>query len=105
MYKKTSLVVLFAFVFIGAYAQVYKDPKAPVALRVKDLLSRMTLEEKIAQMSASDLDKPLDGNIAYGVCASPFLSVEDIARQSIAAKNQSRLNSRLGIPIIQIGEC
>jgi len=105
MYKKTSLVVLFAFVFIGAYAQVYKDPKVPVALRVKDLLSRMTLEEKIAQMSASDLDKPLDGNIAYGVCASPFLSVEDIARQSIAAKNQSRLNSRLGIPIVQIGEC
>src|ERR1700761_110407 len=105
MNKKIGLLVLLVFGFMGAHAQVYKDPKAPVTLRVKDLLSRMTLEEKIMQMSASDLDKPVDGNMAYGVCASPFLSVTDIAKQSIAAKNQSRLNSRLGIPIIQIGEC
>ncbi len=30
---------------------VYKDPEQPIALRVKDLLSRMTLEEKIGQMT------------------------------------------------------
>ena len=30
---------------------VYKDPNAPVEARVKDLLSRMTLEEKIGQMT------------------------------------------------------
>lgn len=30
---------------------VYKDPNAPVEERVKDLLSRMTLEEKIGQMT------------------------------------------------------
>jgi len=105
MNKKIGLLILVLFGFMTTHAQVYKNPKASVALRVKDLLSRMTLEEKIAQMSASDLDKPVDGNIAYGVCASPFLSVEDIARQSIAAKNQSRQSSRLGIPVIQIGEC
>lgn len=105
MYRKTVLLVFLVFGYVSLNAQIYKDPKAPVALRVKDLLGRMTLEEKIMQMSASDLDKPLEGNIAYGVCASPFLSVEDIARQSVAAKNQSRQNSRLGIPIIQIGEC
>ena len=29
---------------------VYKDPNAPVATRVEDLLKRMTLEEKVAQM-------------------------------------------------------
>lgn len=28
----------------------YKDPKQPVGARIKDLLSRMTLEEKIGQM-------------------------------------------------------
>jgi len=105
MGKRIVLLVLLVFGYIYVKAQVYKDPKAPVASRVKDLLSRMTLEEKIMQMSASDLDKPVDGNMAYGVCASPFLSVTDIAKQSIAAKDQSRLNSRLGIPIIQIGEC
>lgn len=30
---------------------VYKDPAAPVEARVKDLLSRMTLPEKIGQMT------------------------------------------------------
>ncbi len=29
---------------------LYKDPKAPVAARVDDLMGRMTLEEKVAQM-------------------------------------------------------
>lgn len=32
------------------WAVKYKDPKQPVAVRVEDLLSRMTLEEKIGQM-------------------------------------------------------
>ncbi|MDE2630499.1 MAG: hypothetical protein KGM97_05865, partial [Alphaproteobacteria bacterium] len=31
---------------------LYKDASAPVEARVKDLLSRMTLEEKVAQMLA-----------------------------------------------------
>jgi beta-glucosidase len=105
MRRKIKLFFFIMLSFSVADAQVYKDPKAPIPLRVKDLLRRMTLEEKIAQMSASDLDKPLKGNIAYGVCASPFLSVADIAKQSYLAKKSARENSRLGIPIIQIGEC
>jgi beta-glucosidase len=36
----------------GADRPVYKDPRAPVELRVRDLLGRMTLEEKVAQMIA-----------------------------------------------------
>ncbi len=35
-----------------AAAPIYKDPHAPVAARVKDLLSRMTLPEKIAQITS-----------------------------------------------------
>jgi beta-glucosidase len=34
----------------AAVRPLYKDPAAPVAARVKDLLGRMTLEEKVAQM-------------------------------------------------------
>ena len=34
----------------GAAGELYKDPRAPVDLRVRDLLSRMTLEEKVAQL-------------------------------------------------------
>ena len=30
--------------------EIYKDPSKPVAQRVEDLLSKMTLEEKAAQL-------------------------------------------------------
>jgi beta-glucosidase len=30
---------------------IYKDPNSPIEARVKDLLSRMTLKEKVAQMT------------------------------------------------------
>lgn len=29
----------------------YKDPKQPLGIRIKDLLGRMTLEEKVGQMT------------------------------------------------------
>ena len=29
---------------------VYKDPKQPLGVRIKDLMKRMTIEEKIGQM-------------------------------------------------------
>ena len=35
-------------------AQTYLDPNAPVESRVADLLSRMTLEEKVGQMTQAD---------------------------------------------------
>jgi hypothetical protein len=73
MSKKITLLFLVILICSAVKAQVYKDPKVPIPLRVKDLLSRMTLEEKIGQMTASDLDKPLNGNIAYGECASPAI--------------------------------
>ena len=38
-------------VALGApVAQVYRDAKAPIEARVRDLLARMTLEEKVAQL-------------------------------------------------------
>lgn len=33
---------------------MYKDAKQPIGVRVKDLLGRMTLEEKIGQMAQID---------------------------------------------------
>lgn len=51
----------------------YKDPKQPMNARIKDLLSRMTLEEKIGQMvqidrsvaSAEVMKKYYIGNCLY----------------------------------------
>ncbi|HLN95287.1 MAG TPA: glycoside hydrolase family 3 N-terminal domain-containing protein, partial [Flavobacterium sp.] len=46
------------FLFFGAvsvsFSQTYKNPKAPVDDRVNDLLSRMTLEEKIDYIGGQD---------------------------------------------------
>jgi beta-glucosidase len=90
---------------LAANAQTYKDPKAPVQQRVADLLKRMTLEEKIGQMSMSSLTEAKNSKIAYGVLESPFTNVRDVALKSAAAKKYSREQTRLGIPPIQIGEC
>ena len=88
-----------------ASAQLYKDPKAPVEQRVADLLKRMTLEEKIAQMSMSSLRGSMKGDVGIGVVESPFITTNEVAAQSIAAKQYARTKTRLGIPPIQIGEC
>ncbi|WP_183566484.1 glycoside hydrolase family 3 N-terminal domain-containing protein [Mucilaginibacter sp. SP1R1] len=105
MQKKWSLCLVAFFILTAARAQVYKDPKAPVDVRVKDLLSRMTLEEKVGQMSMSSLKGSLSNPLAYGVCESPFITVNEIAALSVKAKKYAREKTRLGIPPIQIGEC
>ena len=47
----TILVAIWYYTSItNAEYLKYKDPKKPIGARVKDLLSRMTLEEKIGQM-------------------------------------------------------
>lgn len=71
-------------------AQKYKDPAVPVEERVEDLLSRMTLDEKIAQMGMIRLDeagkKGLNG---IGACESPFIKAADIAGISAVSKRFS----------------
>jgi beta-glucosidase len=47
----TSMLALAAPAF-GAERDIFRDAKAPVAERVRDLLARMTLEEKAAQLRA-----------------------------------------------------
>jgi len=104
--KKIFAIIPIALILsAGVQAQLYKNPKAPVQARVADLLKRMTLEEKVGQMSMSSLSEASKSKIAYGVLESPFTNVYDIAQQSIAAKKYSREHTRLGIPPIQIGEC
>ncbi|WP_030539468.1 glycoside hydrolase family 3 N-terminal domain-containing protein [Sphingobium sp. DC-2] len=46
----SSALLAFSPVRAATGGPVYRDARAPVADRVKDLLSRMTLEEKVAQM-------------------------------------------------------
>ncbi|XP_065871908.1 uncharacterized protein [Euphorbia lathyris] len=87
----------------------YKDPKQPAAARVKDLIKRMTLEEKIAQMVQIDrLDASPDvmktfsiGSVLSGGGSAPLpeASAEDWINMINGFQNGS-LSSRLGIPMI-----
>lgn len=51
-------MVLWCLLFAAAAADAeylrYKDPKHPLNVRINDLMSRMTLEEKIGQMTQID---------------------------------------------------
>jgi beta-glucosidase len=104
MQKKISLCLAALMVISTVNAQLYKNAGAPVNARVKDLLSRMTLEEKIAQMSMSPLNTSVDSKLAFGFVESPFVTVNEIASLSVQAKKYARTQTRLGIPPIQIGE-
>jgi beta-glucosidase len=104
----------------------YKNPTLPLHERVADLLSRMTLEEKIAQMICIWGEKKTwlfddDGNLSPEKMARSLRhGIGQIARLSDTAGGQSpramaelanRLqeffveNTRLGIPVVFHEEC
>jgi len=105
MRKQCLLIGIFLFLVLPLYPQLYKDPKAPVESRVKDLLEKMTLEEKVEQMIMTGLGDFINPSAVYSVCASPFEGLEKITTLSAKAKKHARENTRLGIPPIQIAEC
>jgi beta-glucosidase len=73
-----SLIILFSF--SGGKISKYQDPNFPVETRVNDLLSKMTIEEKVAQMMNNAPAIPRLGIPAYnwwnealhGVARSPY---------------------------------
>ncbi|XP_034224138.1 beta-glucosidase BoGH3B-like isoform X2 [Prunus dulcis] len=87
----------------------YKDPKQPLNSRIKDLVSRMTLEEKIGQMvqidrsvaSAEVMKKHFIGSILSGGGSVP--AQKGSAETWINMVNdfqKGSLSTRLGIPLI-----
>ncbi|KAG8376862.1 hypothetical protein BUALT_Bualt09G0108000 [Buddleja alternifolia] len=51
----TRVILFCSWIFIAnAEYKIYQDPKHPISHRIKDLMSRMTLEEKIGQMTQID---------------------------------------------------
>jgi beta-glucosidase len=90
-------------------APAYKDPKLPIAKRVDDLIGRMTLDEKIGQMTQADSDslKPesdVDTLFLGSVLSGGNSELPDVSAAGWSAyteRLQKRaLSTRLGIPII-----
>ncbi|XP_058749479.1 uncharacterized protein LOC131622463 isoform X1 [Vicia villosa] len=110
---KLGFLWLCCWLMLTGEAQVdemkYKDPKQPIATRVKDLLSRMTLEEKIGQMTQIDrsvanvnvMKNSFIGSVLSGGGSEPLpkASAEDWVNM-INEFQKGALASRLGIPMI-----
>src|SRR5512133_805406 len=91
----------------------YRDARLPVATRVRDLLGRMTLEEKFWQlfMIPGDLDDATH-DYSHGIFGLQ-ISPADSTRADGARRHAERINTiqryfvdrtRLGIPIIPFDE-
>ena len=88
---------------------VYKDAKAPIADRVADLISRMTLDEKVGQMtqidrgflvSEADIAKYYLGSLLSGGGSVPRPNTPEGWEDMYDNFQSIALATRLGIPLI-----
>ncbi|OIT08715.1 beta-xylosidasealpha-l-arabinofuranosidase 2, partial [Nicotiana attenuata] len=103
-----GLFCLLAMVTEAEYMK-YKDPKQKLGVRIKDLMKRMTLEEKIGQMtqierkvaSADVMKKYFIGILLSGggSVPKPNASAEDWVNM-VNEFQKGALKTRLGIPMI-----
>ncbi|KAL2540990.1 Glycosyl hydrolase family protein [Abeliophyllum distichum] len=101
--------LLWAIAIQGAEYLKYKDPKQPLHARINDLISRMTLEEKIGQMTQIErnvttpeiIKKYHIGSILIGGGSEPAPHASADTWMDMADEFQKEaLSDRLGIPII-----
>lgn len=89
--------------------QIYKDPAFSVEERVEDLLSQMTLDEKIGQMtqptwtalnSVTDIETYFIGSVLNGGGDQPPENTPEIWAFLYDTIQEHAMNTRLGIPMI-----
>lgn len=120
--RRVSVVACLALAVVippaAAQAPPYRDATLPVAARVRDLLGRMTVEEKFWQvyMSPGSLDNPAHdySHGAFGLQIEVDSAAARVADPvAIARAHAERINAiqryfveqtRLGIPIIPFDE-
>jgi beta-glucosidase len=87
---------------------LYTDPSQPIEVRVEDLLKRMTLDEKIGQMTQvekdsiqpGDITKYFIGSILSGGGGSPSANTPQGWYEMVAGFQLEALETRLKIPLI-----
>ena len=104
---------------VAAAGEPYRDPARPVDERVRDLLGRMSLEEKIDQLTQKGADhiemqdgtadeaslQKLFGDRSIGVLCVKFGDdLFESARRLSAGQKYLREKTRLGIPALTVNE-
>jgi beta-glucosidase len=94
----------------GEEALPYQDPNLPTAQRVTDLLGRMTLAEKIGQMTQAErIDVDADpalittnalGSVLSGGGSVPSDNTPEAWADMVDRYQEAALDTRLGIPLI-----
>lgn len=108
--KLLLILILFTSVNVSAQTPVYLDPSASIDDRVNDLLSRMTLDEKIGQMTQADhaavsnmedVKSYYLGSILSGGGSDPSGGNSAVNWADLYDSFQHKaMETRLGIPII-----
>ncbi|XP_051178305.1 uncharacterized protein [Lolium perenne] len=110
LHKTTVVLLLFCLAVLGRADYLkYKDPKQPVGARVNDLLGRMTLAEKIGQMTQIERENATTGVLSKyfigsvlsggGSVPAPQASAETWVSM-VNEMQKDALSTRLGIPMI-----
>ncbi|HEY5881394.1 MAG TPA: glycoside hydrolase family 3 protein, partial [Nakamurella sp.] len=91
-------------------AVAYRDPTLPVEQRVRDLLGRMTLKEKVGQMTQAERGAATDdptlvteiflGSVLSGGGSVPTPNTPEAWADMVDGFQKQALSTRLGIPII-----
>jgi beta-glucosidase len=94
----------------SAAAPAYKDARQPVSKRVADLLSRMTLQEKVGQMTQTEratvdtdttkITKGYLGSVLSGGGSTPAENTPQAWADMVDRYQAAALKTRLGIPLI-----
>jgi beta-glucosidase len=94
----------------GALRLPYENPRLPVSERVDDLLSRMTLEEKVGQMTQTERYQVYDdatpittwnlGSILSGGGSTPAQNNPTAWADMVDRFQRAALNTRLHIPLL-----
>ena len=103
----TFILGVFILAAIAGKSQpLYKDKKAPVESRVKDLVKRMTFDEKVLQLNQYLAGRNTNINniganmkdIPAGIGSLIYFNTDPAVRNQIQKKAMDE--SRLGIPIL-----
>lgn len=115
----TSVLILFSWVLFVSCGEptsktkvsknaLYKKTTASVSQRVEDLINRMTLEEKIGQMTqiekgslkTGDVSKYYLGSVLSGGGGTPSKNTPSAWADMVDTFQKEAMDTRLGIPIL-----